>query len=75
MKEIGWQVEQVNKDLKGLAKDIMERVSQSQDEVSAALSPIFATAVSHSERRSDARGEALWAPRGDPRGPGLRFGF
>jgi hypothetical protein len=49
MKEIGEQVEQVNKDLKRLAKDIMERVSQSQDEVSTALTPIFATAVSHSE--------------------------
>jgi len=27
------------------------------------------------ERRSDARGEALWAPGGDPRATGLRFGF
>ncbi len=27
------------------------------------------------ERRSDARGEALWAPGGDPRAAGLSFGF
>ena len=27
------------------------------------------------KRRSDARGEALWAPGADPRGTGLRFGF
>jgi len=26
------------------------------------------------ERRSDARGEALWAPGGDPRATGLSFG-
>jgi hypothetical protein len=70
MKEIGERVEQVNKDLKRLAKDIMERVSQSQDEVSAALAPIFATAVSHSEpelQRAKQRKE-----RGQP--PGKQAG-
>jgi hypothetical protein len=49
MKEIGQQIERMNKDINDLAMDIMDRVSHSQDEVSTALAPIFAKAVAHSE--------------------------
>jgi hypothetical protein len=70
MKEIRQQVEQMNKDLNGLARDIMEKVSQSQDEVSTALAPIFAAAVPHLDlelQRAKQRKE-----RGNP--PGKKAG-
>jgi hypothetical protein len=66
MKEIGQQIVDVNRDIAALAMSIMQKVSQSQDEVSAVLAPIFAKAVPHSDaelRRARERKE-----RGEPPG-------
>jgi hypothetical protein len=66
MKEIGQKIEQVNRELRDLAADIMKKVSQSADEVSIALAPIFAKAVAHSDeqlQKAKARKD-----RGDPPG-------
>jgi len=49
MTEISQKITQVNRDLRALAADIMKKVSQSADEVSTALAPIFAKAVCPSE--------------------------
>jgi hypothetical protein len=66
MEEIRQKIKQVNTELNALAGDIMRKVSQSTDEVSTALAPIFANAVYDSGeqlRRATARKE-----RGDPPG-------
>ena len=66
MKEIMQKVQQVNEGLRALAVEIMTKVSQSTDEVSTALDPIFANAVCHSIgqlRKAKERKE-----RGDPPG-------
>jgi hypothetical protein len=49
MEEIHRQIDQVNKDLNALALGIMEKISESKDEVSVALTPLFAKAVPHLE--------------------------
>jgi hypothetical protein len=66
MKEISQKVQQVNKELRALAADIMTKVSQSTDEVSTALVPIFANAVRHSVRQLQKAKERK--ERGDPPG-------
>jgi hypothetical protein len=53
MKEIHEKIEEVNKELRALAADIMNKVSQSTDEVSTALAPIFAKAVCPSAEHED----------------------
>jgi hypothetical protein len=47
MEEIHQQIKQVNKDLNALAMGIMEKIRQSNGEVSAVLTPLFAKAVPH----------------------------
>jgi hypothetical protein len=49
MSEVDKQIKPLNDDLNALAIGIMEKIRQSQDEVSTALAPIFATAVRHLE--------------------------
>lgn len=49
MKKLCEEIKKVNGEVRDLAKGIMEKVSQSKDEVSTALAPIFAKAVLHSE--------------------------
>ena len=49
MKEIHSKIKQVNSEVRALALEIMSKISQSTDEVSRALAPIFAKAVCHSE--------------------------
>jgi hypothetical protein len=46
--EIVQKITKVNNEVDALAMAIMEQISRSQDEVSKALGPIFATAVTHS---------------------------
>jgi hypothetical protein len=70
MKKIKGDIDRLNKEVDALATDIMERVSQSQDAVSTALTPIFAAAVPHVElqlQRAQQRKE-----RGQP--PGKKTG-
>jgi hypothetical protein len=47
MSEIHQHIEQLNKDLTALAMGIMEKIRQSNDEVSLALTPLFLGAVPH----------------------------
>jgi PIN domain len=49
MEEIHQKIKQVNKDLNALAMGIMEKIRQSNDEVSVVLTPLFANAVHHRE--------------------------
>ena len=66
MKEIRQKIELVNREVRALAVDIMTKVSQSTDEVSTALAPIFTKAVHHSDvelQKAKERKE-----RGDPPG-------
>jgi hypothetical protein len=49
MNEIPRQIDEVSKDIKALALGIMEKISQSNDEVSAVLTPLFTKAVRHRE--------------------------
>jgi hypothetical protein len=48
MSEISQKIRKVNDDVDELTLGILEQISCSQDEVSQALSPIFAKAISHS---------------------------
>lgn len=48
MKEINQKIKKVNTEVDALALSIIEQISRSEDEVSKALSPIFANAVRHS---------------------------
>jgi hypothetical protein len=66
MTEISQKITQVNRDLRALAADIMKKVSQSADEVSTALAPIFAKAVCPSEDHLQKAKERKL--RGDPPG-------
>jgi PIN like domain len=66
MAEIKRMITEVTDEVKNLTGNIVEKVSQSTDEVSVTLAPIFANAISHSEpemQRAKARKE-----RGDPPG-------
>lgn len=47
MKYVGRAIEDINKQSRGLTSEILEKVSRSDDEVSRALAPIFANAVTH----------------------------
>ncbi len=47
MSEIHQHIEQLNNDLTALAMGIMEKIRQSNDEVSLALTPLFLGAVPH----------------------------
>ncbi|PZO58565.1 MAG: hypothetical protein DCF15_05250 [Phormidesmis priestleyi] len=51
MREIGQKVKKINDEVDKLALGILEQISLSQDEVSEALSPIFAKAVTHSTKQ------------------------
>jgi hypothetical protein len=64
--EIRQKIKQVNTELRALAMDIMTKVSQSTDEVSTALAPIFANAVCHSDEQLQKAKERK--ERGDPPG-------
>jgi hypothetical protein len=66
MEEIRQKIQQVNTELRALAVDIMTKVSQSTDEVSRALAPIFASAVAHSDEQFQKAKERK--ERGDPPG-------
>jgi hypothetical protein len=66
MKEIDQKIKQVNKELRALAVDIMTKVSQSTDEVSTALAPIFANAMRPSDEQLQKAKERK--ERGDPPG-------
>jgi PIN domain len=66
MEEIRQKIKQVNTELHALAMDIMTKVSQSTDEVSTALAPIFANAVCHSDEQLQKAKERK--ERGDPPG-------
>ena len=48
MSEIGQKIKKVNDEVDALALGILEQISYSEDEVSKALSPIFASAAPHS---------------------------
>jgi hypothetical protein len=48
MKEVKQQIDKLNVEVESLALGIMEQISSSEDEVSKALTPIFAKAVPHS---------------------------
>jgi hypothetical protein len=66
MSEIRQKIKQVNTEVRALALDIMTKVSQSTDEVSTALAPIFAKAVCHSDAQLQKAKERK--ERGDPPG-------
>jgi hypothetical protein len=66
MKEISQKIEHVNRELRALAADIMEKVSQSRDEVSTALAPIFAKSVCPTDEYLQKAKERKL--RGDPPG-------
>jgi hypothetical protein len=66
MKEIGQKIAQVNIELRALAAEIIKKVSQSADEVSTVLAPIFAKAVCHSDEQFRKAKERKL--RGDPPG-------
>jgi hypothetical protein len=78
MKKIQRDIEQLNKEVDAFAAGIMRKVSQSTDEVSMALAPIFAKAVPHSKaqlQRAKERKECGNPPgkRGDPIGDELTW--
>jgi hypothetical protein len=78
MEEIDQNIDKVNREEKALAVDILEQISRSEDEVSKALAPIFAKAVSHSEgelRRARERKEFGNPPgkKGSPLGDQLTW--
>jgi hypothetical protein len=64
--EIQQKIKQVNTEVRALALDIITKVSQSTDEVSTALAPIFAKAVCHSDAQLQKAKERK--ERGDPPG-------
>ena len=49
-KSIRQQINRVNKDLNALAMGIMEKISQSNDQASAVLTPLFVKAVPANRR-------------------------
>ncbi len=71
MADIGQKINTVNEKVDTLAMGIMAKISQSQDDVSKALAPIFAKAVAHSPeelQRARERKE-LGNPPGKPTNP------
>src|SRR5271166_369113 len=66
MNEIQQKIEQVNNEPRSLAMEIMTKISQSTDEVSTALAPIFANAACHSDEQLQKAKERK--ERGDPPG-------
>ncbi len=66
MHEIGEQIDRLNQNIAALGRDIVDKISRSDDEVSKALAPIFHKAVVHSaeelQRAQDRRA------RGNPPG-------
>lgn len=66
MQKIRKDVAQLNKKVAALAAGIMNKVSQSTDEVSTALAPIFAKAVCHSDAQLQKAKDRK--ERGDPTG-------
>jgi hypothetical protein len=66
LKDIGQKIKEVNTELHYLAMNIITKVSQSTDEASTALAPIFSNAVWHS--RKQLQNAQQRKERGDPPG-------
>jgi hypothetical protein len=66
LKDIGQKIKEVNTELHDLAMNIITKVSQSTDEVSTTLAPIFSNAVWHS--RKQLQNAQQRKERGDPPG-------
>lgn len=71
MQDISRKITAVNKDVQQLGRAIIEQISQSRDEVSESLAPIFATAVQHTddEMKRARRRRELGNPPGKPMDP------